>query len=378
MEKFYLKVVIVLIMFAISIGTVSNYSTAHEGEDHSPPSINQIVPLGESFFVSKESQFINEILTEPAANRILNHTITSTGKIIPSAKGIAEVYSPYKGDIISDIPMIGNYVMRGSRLITLRQTLSIPDQVSITNEKLKAEVDYERALQEYERLSQLEGVVAQKDIERSRINLEAAKRSVDYYNGILQKNNSSATSFNISSPISGVIIESNVTRGEQIDNSKKLFTIVNMNELWIEAKIYESDLSKLYKISDANITVQSLPGEIFKGRLVNVSDVIDETTGTVNVIFSIVNPRGMLKLGMFTSLNIITDESSEALSVPVNSVVDVNGKKVVFVHTSPQGFAGKEVVTGRSDGLYIEIIHGLNEKERVVISGNHQLRSKVF
>lgn len=376
--KNLIKYISIFSVLLIVILSVVELTSAHEGEDHGAPVSNQVAPLGEPFFVSKESQFTIGIITESAANRSLNFTVFSTGKITPNAKGKADIYSPNNGNVIGAIPIIGNVVSKGRTLLTIRQTLALPEQLSVAGEKFKAQAEYEQALRDVERLRQLEGVAAQKEIIAAEIRLDAAEKTLNYYSSLLRgKNNAALNVFSIQSPISGVIVESNVTAGEQIDPSKKLFTIVDINDLWVEADIYETDIDKLRNISEANITVQTYPDEIFKAKLIHVGDVIDEATRTVKVIFSVINSGGLLKVGMFVNLNIFTNNSSEVLAVPKEAVVDINGKNVVFIHSRPQAFTGKEVVLGRTDGKYIEIIKGLEVNDRVVTTGNYQLRASV-
>ncbi|MEZ4690964.1 MAG: efflux RND transporter periplasmic adaptor subunit [Ignavibacteria bacterium] len=67
---------------------------------------------------------------------------------------------------------------------------------------------------------------------------------LDYYESVLQGDGNLNNYFPIKSPINGVITESNVSIGEQLEPNKKLFTIVNINTLWVEAEIYETDIAK--------------------------------------------------------------------------------------------------------------------------------------
>ncbi|MEO6694099.1 MAG: efflux RND transporter periplasmic adaptor subunit, partial [Ignavibacteria bacterium] len=310
--------------------------------------------------------------------RVLNITIESNGKIIPSAKGKAEIFSPLPGKIVqSSIPVIGMSVSRGRTLLRIEQTLAVQDKLSIANEKFKAEADYEQALKDFERLKELEGVTAQKELLAAEIKLNSIEKTLGYYEELLSGKSVVNNYFNITSPITGIIVESNISAGEQIDPSKKLLTIVDINNLWVEADIYESDISRLQNLYKANITVQTYPDEIFEGKLVNIGNVVDEKNRTVKVIFLIDNKRKLLKVGMFANVNIETESSSEVIAIPKESVVDIGGKNVVFLHTKPQNFKSVEVFTGRDDGKYIEIISGIEEGNRIVTIGNYQLKANV-
>ncbi|MEZ4690965.1 MAG: efflux RND transporter periplasmic adaptor subunit [Ignavibacteria bacterium] len=138
-------------------------------------------------------------------------------------------------------------------------------------------------------------------------------------------------------------------------------------------------LQSLQNISNATITAQTYPDEYFDARLVNVGNVVDDVTRTVKVIFEVKNKNKLLKAGMFANvnININTNNESEVLTVPKESVVDIGGKNVVFIHTKAQTFKGVEVLLGKTDGKYVEILNGLKAGARVVTTGNYQLRASV-
>lgn len=375
------KIIISLaaIYLTVSFVFINTKSEGHEGHDDAPPS-NNGAPLGDPFFISKQTQFILGIVTEIAQERQLNFTINSTGKIIPTAQGKAEIFSPLPGKITQrSIPAVGMNVNNGTTLLRLEQTLDVQSKLSVASEKFKAEAEYEQAVKDYERLKELEGVAAEKEILSAEIRLNASEKTLDYYQSVLDGKGSLNNNFSITSPISGVVVESNVSIGEQVEINKKLFTIVNINTLWVEAEIYETDIAKLQNVSNATVTAETYPGEYFDARLVNIGNVVDDVTRTVKVIFEVKNKNKLLKVGMFANININinTNNETEVLTVPKESIVDIGGKNVVFIHTKAQAFKGVEVLLGRTDGQYVEILNGLTPGARVVTTGNYQLRASV-
>lgn len=379
MKNKLIKYCVTIFFITLFVLLINSLITAHEGHDDAPPSNNGAL-LGDPFIISKQTQFTLGIATVIAENRKLNFTINSTGKIIPTAKGKAEIFSPLPGKITQNsIPVVGMNVSNGTTLLRLQQILDIQSKLSVANEKFKAEAEFEQATKDYERLKDLEGVTAQKELLSAEIRLNASKKTLDYYESVLQGKGNLNNYFPIKSPISGVIVESNVSIGEQIETTKKLFTIVNINTLWVEAEIYETDIAKLQSISNATVTAQTYPDEYFDARLVNIGNIVDDVTRTVKVIFEVKNKNKLLKVGMFANIiiNINTNNESEVLTVPKESVVDIGGKNVVFIHTKAQTFKGVEVLIGRTDGKYVEILSGLKAGARVVTTGNYQLKASV-
>ncbi|MEP7146157.1 MAG: hypothetical protein ABI792_04020, partial [bacterium] len=201
-----LAIALTFIYLASSIILINTKSEGHEGHDDAPPS-NNGAPLGDPFFISKQTQFILGIETVLAEERQLNFTINSTGKIAPTAKGKAEIFSPLPGKITQrSIPSVGMNVNNGTTLLRLEQTLDVQSKLSVANEKFKAEADFEQATKDYERLKELEGVTAQKELLSAEIRLNSSEKTLNYYESLLHGKGNLNNFFPITSPISGVIV----------------------------------------------------------------------------------------------------------------------------------------------------------------------------
>ncbi|MEO8666719.1 MAG: hypothetical protein ABI462_14595, partial [Ignavibacteria bacterium] len=180
-----LATALTIIYLASSIVFINKNTEGHEGHDDAPPS-NNGAPLGDPFFISKQTQFILGIVTVLAEERQLNFTINSTGKIAPTAKGKAEIFSPLPGKITKrTIPAVGMNVSNGTTLLRLEQTLDVQSKLSVANEKFKAEAEYEQAVKDFERLKELEGVTAQKELLSAEIRLNASEKTLNYYESVL-------------------------------------------------------------------------------------------------------------------------------------------------------------------------------------------------
>ncbi|CAN5616389.1 hypothetical protein BH10BAC5_BH10BAC5_02310 [soil metagenome] len=379
MKKIANYIYITISFLVLNVFLNNSIITAHEGHDDAPPS-NNGAPLGDPFLITKQAQFILGITTEIASKRKLDFTINTTGKLVPTARGKAEIFSPLPGKIFqTSIPVVGMSVSAGSTLLKIEQTLDVQSKLNITNEKNKAEAEYLQAKKDYERLSDLRGVVADKEIISAEIRMNSFEKTLNYYNSALQGNGKVNSYFSIQSPISGTVVESNVSIGEQVETTKKLFTIINTGSLWLEAEIYEADIADLQRIENAVVTVQAYPDESFDARLVSIGDVVDDVTRTVKVVFEVNNKFKLLKSGMFANISIHLNQNArtEILTVPKEAVVDIGGKNVVFVHTKAQSFKGVEVLLGKTDGKYVEILNGIKEGARIVTIGNYQLRASV-
>ena len=169
------------------------------------------------------------------------------------------------------------------------------------------------------------------------------------------------------SPIDGVVSQLNYKAGDIVtDNTKSMATIINNNTLYIEANIEESDISKIKVGQKARATFDavdglSLDGEVSFISMTSVTSSNGIVTYLVRVIFTA--PKDSpIREGMTASVNFITAEALNVLTVPVDAVRNVNGKS--SVETADNVFT--PVVTGFTDGKRVEIISGLNLGDKVI------------
>jgi cobalt-zinc-cadmium efflux system membrane fusion protein len=151
---------------------------------------------------------------------------------------------------------------------------------------------------------------------------------------------------------------------------------MNRNYLWIDAEIYEKDLSKVQKGQAVEIKVPAYPKEIFAGNIHYIGDVVNPDTRTIKVRTKVMNKNSRLKPGMFADISIMTGSKNRAIVVKKEAVLDDGDKNIVFVEEG--GFYTlRYVVVGIRYNGDFEILQGLKPGEVVVSEGNYQLMSKL-
>jgi RND family efflux transporter MFP subunit len=162
------------------------------------------------------------------------------------------------------------------------------------------------------------------------------------------------------------------------DPEKPLFTIANLDILWIILDIYEKDLARIDLGQEAELYVSAYPEDEFKGRITYISSVVKAATRTVKVRVELDNSKRMLKPGMFAKAKIITGEPEEILTVPLSAIQRLQGKEVVFVDKGKNLFGCCPVKTGREFKTTIEVLEGVKEGERIVTEGAFYLKSELL
>jgi cobalt-zinc-cadmium efflux system membrane fusion protein len=221
---------------------------------------------------------------------------------------------------------------------------------------------------------------AQAELERSQAALDAAQShlqlSTATYQTRLQQLNSPATEqgvVTVAAPIAGKVAERPVSLGEAVEEAvTPILSIVNGDRLRVTASVYEKDLGQWLRARPCAATVDSLPEQVFTGRVVTVGAVVDGATRAVPVTAAL-DDGGVLKPGMFAELEILTERTPEAvLTIPSRALVDAEGRTLVFVQNG-ETFEPVEVTVGRRAGDQVEIQSGLFEGDQVVVQGALQL-----
>lgn len=215
-----------------------------------------------------------------------------------------------------------------------------------------------------------EAALRQAEIER-----DAAADAVCLFGGTPGGGNT----LTVAAPLAGRITERAVTAGETVSPEKPLFTVVNLETVWVQLNVYPRDLSSIRAGLPVTLTTESVPGKQFAGTVAHVGDVVDETTRTVKVRCVIPNPSGPLKPDMFVRGRIATPARRRGIAVPRDAVQTHEGKTVVFTpRDHPGEFEAKEVQTGETLGGRTVIASGLQPGDPVVTRGAFTVKAQAM
>ncbi len=335
----------------------------------------------------EEAQII-DLKVEPVRMSRMDSLILATGKVKANENKVAIVGPLFSGRIKSIYVNVGDLVQKGSKLVIL-ESVYVAEAKS---EFYKTYASMELAKINYERQQRLfkENIASQKNLAASEAdykialaNLNAAEKNLHTLGFNEEDVEKLATSHEISptiylsASIRGRVVKREAVVGAMVDQSNDLFTIMDLSTLWIDADIYEKDLSLIKIGENVEVTVPSYPREVFMGKVAFISDLFNEETRTITVRTEVANKDSKLKVGMFANIKIYTTAAKEALVVPVKAILDVGEEKIVFVREG-NAFRLKIVEAGNTLDNFTEILSGLKEGEEVVLEGNSQLLSELI
>jgi hypothetical protein len=182
----------------------------------------------------------------------------------------------------------------------------------------------------------------------------------------------------VSAPIDGVVTERLANVGQNVDPATKLFTVVDLSNVWIVADVYERDLPRVREGLRATATTAASPDRSFEGRVNFIDPQLNASTRTARVRVEVANPRGELRLGMYTDVAIASPGSAPVLSVPKDAVQSVGDRQFVYVSSSNDAtkLVEREVRLGRALDGRVEVVSGLSAGDSVVSKGSFFVRAE--
>jgi len=175
------------------------------------------------------------------------------------------------------------------------------------------------------------------------------------------------------SPVDGFVSRRNLDEGAFAGANTVLLSVVDIATVRMVANLVEKDVKRIRAGVPASVEVDAFPGERFTGQVSRVAPVFDPATRTATMEIEVPNPGFRLKPGMYARVQLTVDRQADTLSVPRNAVVDIEGRRGVFlVEDDVARF--REIRTGLQDTERVQVTDGLTEGERVVTIGALGLR----
>ena len=300
--------------------------------------------------------------------------IRVTGVVNPDVSRAVPVVSLSSGRVVDLRARLGDTVHKGQLLLRLHSA----DIAGAFSDYRKAVADDALARSQLERAKALfgRGAIAQKDLEVAQDTEDKALVDVETATERLRVLGASTTAppsgvIDIVAPVSGVITEQNVTNAagvKSLDNSPYLFTISDLSHVWIVCDVYENDLATVHLGDTAEILLNAYPDRVLKGRISNISPVLDPAIRTAKVRIEVENP-GLLRLGMFVTATFRGQSAQVRAVVPATAILHLHDREWVYVPSGNGEFRRQEIVSGQMlPGNMQELLSGLQPGERVVSS----------
>lgn len=193
----------------------------------------------------------------------------------------------------------------------------------------------------------------------------------------LAKTGTVERNFTFKTPSHGFVIEKSAVQGSMLKPGEMVYRLADMSQVWVLAQIYESDLPFVRVGQEAEIRVSFGSEKTFAGRVVLLIPQVTATTRTAVARIVVDNPDGELRPGMFADIRLDVELVESAVLVPDTAVLRSGEHNTVFIALDGGMFEPREVTIGpRTIGDRYQVLNGLADGERVVISGQFLLDSE--
>ncbi len=383
-----------------------------------------------------EQQWKLGLLLDRVERRTLTRRLQLPGEIEPQHHAAAVVSAPVSGRLLragsAKLPQVGDSVQAGAVLALIEPPLPATEAAALSANRAQlqaldtelvlrsldlgvkglevqrafrqaeARLDFaRRALARAEELrskgvgSDQQYDQAQQDMQVAQAELDAAQATQRFYEesaarlrdvqarlesrGGPAAGDADTLQLPLVAPISGRIVEVESVEGEHVEALEKVYALVNLDTVWVLARISEFDLGGLADTPNASLELPALPGRRFDvrasgGRLVHIGTRVDPQTRTLPIRFELPNPEGVFRAGQFANVYLETQRTQEGVAVPESAIVLDNGRPLVYVLLTGEAFQRREVELGIRDNGWVEVLAGVQAGERVATRGAYAIK----
>ena len=357
--KKYLKITLLVVVAAIFIGTfIFLYQKSKPTTTVYETVTPEIADLEKTTVATGKVEPRDEVLIKPQISGIISEVYKEAGQTIKQGEVIAKV---------KVIPELGQLNSAESRVrvaeISTAQAETDHERIKkLYNDKLISREDYEKS---------------EVEIKKAREELQTAKDALEIIKEGITKNSASFSSTLIRSTIDGLILDVPIKVGNSVimsntfNDGTTIATVANMNDLIFKGKIDETEVGRIHEGMPVKLTIGALQNLTFDAELEYISPKGVEENGAnqFEIKAAVHAPDSVqIRSGYSANAEIVLQRAQKVLAVP-EGIIEFSGDSTfVWVMTDSipeQKFERRQIKTGMSDGIKLEIKEGLTGKEKV-------------
>jgi cobalt-zinc-cadmium efflux system membrane fusion protein len=333
---------------------------------------SHFVREGERIRVPPDSPLRKKLAVEAVSEMQVQRTLVLPAVVEADPARLVKVVPPLTGRVIKLMSQLGERVEVGQPLVVFDS----PDLAAAYAEYDRGKVLMALALKNRDRqrgLAKIGG--AEKDLQQAEadyltaeaecLRAELRLRQIGVDPDMANK----SRTVTLVAPISGSIIDLAAAPGAYWnDQTAALMTVADLSAVWVTANVPEKDTTLIAKEQAVDVTFASYPGEVFKGQVLFVSDVLDADTRRMKVRIAFQNHGARLKPNMFASVSFLAARRAMPV-VPTAAVVLKNETDQVFIEVEPWIFEERPIEIAFQEGNEAVIKSGLKAGDRVAVKG---------
>jgi RND family efflux transporter MFP subunit len=230
-----------------------------------------------------------------------------------------------------------------------------------------ARASYDMALATKSRLEKLykERFASQSQLDEITAQLERAKAEMNKAGLNLER-------CTITSPIGGIINNVYIEEGQYANIGDPIAEIMQVDRVKVSVGIPESDVRAVSRVKSYDVSIDALGGKVFSAEKSFLSLSGDPAARLYRLELAIENPEGEILPDMFARVDIVKREIPDAITVPLYSLVTLDGRDMVYVVNNGAAHA-RPVRTGIQEGWRIQVTEGLSPGDRLIVVGHRRV-----
>ncbi len=309
--------------------------------------------------INSTRQQLIGLKTAKVAHRAASSTVRSVARVGHNEQNIFHIHTKYAGwleEVYANFN--GQYIQRGQALAKIYS----PDLVAAQHEllvalasakKLQNTAFFDKDNAVYDLAEAAEEKLRLYDMTSAQI--ESLKAT-----GQVQR------TVTIYAPESGYITDLKALQGMRVTAGTVLYSLVDLSEVWVQARVYENDLAQVRVGQEVLVTLPFYPEAKYSGHVSYIDPALDPQTRTANVRVVLPNASGILKPEMFAHVEIIVRKPATVLTIPAAAVIQTGKKNIAFVAKNNGYFEPREIKIGQRLGEDFELLQGLESGMQVV------------
>lgn len=340
-----------------------------------------LVVLGTFGYLFKRSrpQEVRYTELEASMGTIVKSTVL-TGKIQPRDE---VAIKPQISGIVSELYKEAGQTVRKDEVIAKLKVIPDMSQLSSAESRVRlskvnldqAQVDYDRekALWDKSLVSADEYEKVRQSLVQAKEEYAASKEALEIIRDGVSSSNASGSTTLVRSTISGLILDVPVKIGNSVINSNTfndgttIAAVANMDDLIFDGNIDETEVGRISIGLPVRITVGALQDLEFDATLEYIAPKATESNGTnlFEIKASVEVPSDVtIRSGYSANAEIVLQRAEDVVTIPESAIQFEGDKTYVFVPAG-EGYERRDVVTGISDGVTIEVKEGLAAGDKV-------------
>jgi cobalt-zinc-cadmium efflux system membrane fusion protein len=353
---------------------VTSYGTRALAQGPAKPDSGPLlVREGDRIIVPEGSPLRSKLTVEAVAEQEIQRTLVLPAIVEADPSRLVKIVPPLAGRITQLKVQLGERVKEGQPLVVLDS----PDLGTAYADHERATVLLELASKNRDRARSLSkiGGAAVRDLQQAETDYVTA--DVEHHRadarlrqiGVNPEATDPSKTLTITAPIAGSVIELDVGAGAfWNDPNASLMTVADLSSIWVTANVPEKDTAMVSKGQAVEVVFAAYPGEVSRGQVLFVSDIVDSDSRRTKVRIAFSNPEIRLKPNMFATVSFFAPTQKVA-TVPTTALVLKNDGERVFVEVAPWTFQPRNVEINYQQGNSTIIKNGLNAGERAVVKG---------